>query len=375
MKIARLGSFVVVSIAVLAGCSGGSSSDFGIPGDGTGAVGSGSGTSPGQFSGGGGSDGGVGGSGAACATSTATGELSPVDLVFMFDKSGSMGNIPSGSSMSKFDAVKAGLLTFAADPSSSGMNAQLTFFGQGSGSAFCSASTYTSNVKVPITSLPDTTALSGGFSGVSPNGSTPTQAAIDGAIAQAQALATAHPDHKVAVVMLTDGLPQGCSDDGDINPAANDAHAAFVGTPSIPTYVIGVGDLKSNLDTLASQGGTTSAYILTDTNTAMTDTQLIDALTSIRGKTASCDFALPAPPNGETLDINAVNVEYTPSGGSTQTLTYSKDCASGDGWHYDNPDAPTQIQLCANTCNEVKSQATGKVDIAFGCATKGGVAR
>ncbi|MGH7281103.1 MAG: vWA domain-containing protein, partial [Polyangiaceae bacterium] len=357
----------------LAGCSGGSSSDFPGSGDGNGAIGNGS--SPGQFSGGSGGDGGVGGVTAACATSTASGELSPVDLVFMFDKSGSMDTTPSGSSMSKFEAVKGGLLTFAADPGSAGMSAQLTFFGQGSGSAFCSAGTYTSNVKVPDTSLPDTTALAGGFSGVSPNGSTPTQAATDGAIAQAQALASAHPDHKVAVVMLTDGLPQGCSDDSDINPAATDAHAAFVGTPSIPTYVIGVGDLKTNLDTLASQGGTTSAYILTDTNTAMTNTQLIDALTSIRGKTASCDFSLPSPPDGKKLDINAVNVQFTPSGGATQTLTYSKDCSSGDGWHYDNASAPTQIVLCDNTCNEVKSQATGKVDIAFGCATQGGVAR
>lgn len=375
MKLARpvLGCLGSSLALLLAACSGTPSSDFG-GGSGTGDNGLGNGQSPGAFTSGSGGDGGVGGTSAACATSTVSGALSPVDLVFMFDKSGSMGNTPSGSSMSKFEAVKGGLLTFAADPASAGMNAQLTFFGQGSGSAFCSASTY-SSVKVPATALPDTSALSGGFAGVSPNGSTPTQAALDGAIAQAQTLATAHPDHKVAVVMLTDGYPQGCSDDNDINPAANDAHAAFTGTPSIPTYVIGVGDLKANLDTLASQGGTTSAYILTDTNTAMTNSQLITALSSIRSKTASCDFPLPSPPNGETLDINAVNVEYTPAGGTTETLTYSKDCATGDGWHYDNPSAPTQIELCANTCNTVKTQATGKVDIAFGCATKGGVAR
>jgi hypothetical protein len=293
----------------------------------------------------------------------------------MFDKSGSMDQVPSGSSMSKFEAVKAGILTFAADPTSTGMSAQLTFFGQGSGSAFCSAATYTSNITVPSASLPDSTLLAAGFSGVSPAGSTPTQAAIDGAIAQANTLAAAHPDHKVAVVMLTDGLPQGCSDDSDITPASNDAAAAFAASPSIPTYVIGVGDLKTNLDTLAAAGGTSSSYILTDTNTATTNTELIAALASIRGKTASCDFALPAPPTGQTLNIDAVNVQYTPTSGAPETLTYNKDCTGGDGWHYDDASAPTQIDLCANTCNTVKTQATGKVSIAFGCATKGGVVR
>ena len=360
--------------SVLAACSSGSSSSFGAGSPDNGALGNGS--SPGVFSGPSNSpnDGGLGGL-AACATSTASGQLAPVDLVIMFDKSGSMDQVPGGSSLSKFEAVKAGILTFAADPTSSGMSAQLTFFGQGSGSAFCSAATYTSSVKVPSTALPDSTLLAAGFAGVTPDGSTPTEAALGGAIAQAQTLAKAHPDHKVAIVMLTDGLPQGCSDDSNIAPASNEAAAAFAATPSLPTYVIGVGDLKTNLDTLAAAGGTSSSYILTDTNTATTNTELLAALASIRGKTASCDFPLPAPPNGQKLDIDAVNVQYSAASGPPETLTYNKDCTGGTGWHYDDADAPTQIVLCADTCSAVKSEATGKVSIAFGCATQGGVAR
>jgi hypothetical protein len=377
MKLRSPVSVVVGSAValVLAACSSGSDSQFPGATNSSGAIGNGA--SQGGLSGGSNNspgDGGLGGL-AACATSTASGALAPVDLVLMFDKSGSMDQVPSGSSMSKFEAVKAGLLTFAADPSSTGMTAQLTFFGQGSGTAFCSASTYTSNVTVNSTALPDTTALAGGFSGVTPDGSTPTQAAIDGAIAQAQTIAAAHPDHKVAIVMLTDGLPQGCSDDSNITPASNDAQAAFSAATSIPTYVIGVGDLKTNLDTLAAAGGTSSAYILTDTNTATTNTELIAALGSIRGKTASCNFALPAPPTGQTLNVDAVNVQYTDTSGTTQTLTYDQNCTSGDGWHYDDATNPKEIDLCANTCNTVKTQATGKVSIAFGCATQGGVPR
>ncbi len=373
MKIGRPLALAFASsvVLVLAACSSGSDSQFPGGTNSSGAIGNGA--SSGGLGGGGSNapgDGGLGGL-AACATSSASGALAPVDLVLMFDKSGSMDQTPSGSSMSKFQAVKAGLLTFAADPSSSGMTAQLTFFGQGSGSAFCSASTYTSGITTKSTALPDSTVLSAGFSGVSPDGSTPTQAALDGAIAQARALATANPTHKVAIVMLTDGLPQGCSDDSDITPAANDAKAAFSAATSIPTYVIGVGDLKTNLDTLAAAGGTSSAYILTDTNTATTNSELIAALGSIRGKTATCNFALPAPPTGETLDVDAVNVQYTDTSGTTQTLTYDENCTSGDGWHYDDVNNPKEIDLCANTCNTVKTQATGKVSIAFGCATQG----
>ena len=70
-----------------------------------------------------------------------------------------------------------------------------------------------------------------------------------------------------------------------------------------------------------------------------------------------------------------MNVVYTPPGGQGQPLTYNKDCSGdGSGWHYDNPAAPTKIQMCQTSCNAVKSGA-GKVDIVLGCATLGGVAR
>ena len=43
--------------------------------------------------------------------------------------------------------------------------------------------------------------------------------------------------------------------------------------------------------------------------------------------------------------------------------------ASGDGWYYDNPAAPTQIILCPSTCTAVEGDMTGEVDVTLGCTT------
>ena len=60
-------------------------------------------------------------------------------------------------------------------------------------------------------------------------------------------------------------------------------------------------------------------------------------------------------------------------GNPVLALSYNKDCTGGTGWHYDNLAAPANIELCKATCDAVKATAGGKVSIAFGCATKGGV--
>ena len=43
-------------------------------------------------------------------------------------------------------------------------------------------------------------------------------------------------------------------------------------------------------------------------------TAFIDALNAIRGTKLACEYLIPAPPPGEKLDFNKVNVEHTPPG-------------------------------------------------------------
>lgn len=90
----------------------------------------------------------------------------------------------------------------------------------------------------------------------------------------------------------------------------------------------------------------------------------------------SCTLPVPAPPPGETLDPNRVNVAISSvsdaSGKHTLgRVTGADQCESG-GWYYDNTDAPTEIRLCQSSCDEMNGAADDVrgADVVFGCATQ-----
>lgn len=86
-----------------------------------------------------------------------------------------------------------------------------------------------------------------------------------------------------------------------------------------------------------------------------------------------CSYEIPPPPAGEEFDPNRVNVEYTPGGGGApQTIPNvgTLDRCTGDGWYYSgDPAAPDGVELCPSTCSRIEVDTTGRVDVAFGCAT------
>jgi hypothetical protein len=88
----------------------------------------------------------------------------------------------------------------------------------------------------------------------------------------------------------------------------------------------------------------------------------------------SCDYAIPAPPEGETLDPTKVNVLYTPGGGMQQPIYNvpggAADCGPEGGWYYDDPESPTKILICPATCEVLQADTMGQVDVEFGCATQ-----
>lgn len=355
----------LVSALVLACGSSGDDSKFGDPnGDGTNTSSSGSlggsGTSGGNGSSGGASGGLVG---QACATSSASGTAEPVSLVFMIDRSGSMKFNPSPNP--KWDSVVTGLKSFFGDGRSAGLSAAAQVFPQGSNQ--CTVANYQTAL-VPMTALPDTGGVIGkalDANGPNKDFNTPTVPAVQGAVFQAQQLKAA--GKKTAVVLVTDGEPNGCN-----STVQSSATAAGGGLPDIRTYVIGVGDQLDNLNTIAAGGGTTKAVFISTTSPQQITTDFVNALGEIRKQALSCDYALPAPPSGEQLDTGRVNVQWTPNGGAAQTLDYSADCAGGKGWRYDNPSNPTRILICDASCTDVLGNAQGKIDIVFGCKTQGG---
>ncbi len=356
-----LGAVGMLTIA----CGSSGSSEFKDPnmlGDGTQNGGPGSGL--GGSSGSSGSSGNPGSvtPGSACANSNAGSNALPVYLVFMFDRSGSMNEDQ------KWTSCVAGLKGFFSDPSSQGLQASMAFFRQNDE---CNAAAY-ANPAVAMHPLPDGTLFAAQLDASRPGGGTPTLPAVQGAIQYAQQVkAGLQNGEKVVVVLVTDGEPNDCN-----STPQNVAAAAAAVASTIPTYVIGVGPSLQNLNAIATGGGTAPAIMVATSNPAQITQDLQNAIGQIKAKALGCDYTLPSPPNGQALDVNAVNVNYTPGGGQSQTLPYSRDCADPNGWHYDNPNTPSRVQMCPGICDKLKAdQSGGKLDIIFGCKTQGGIPR
>jgi hypothetical protein len=87
-----------------------------------------------------------------------------------------------------------------------------------------------------------------------------------------------------------------------------------------------------------------------------------------------CEWEIPAPPMGETFDRNAVNVNFTPSGGKSQTIfavDSEGECTQQfGGWYYDNASPPTRVIACPQSCAVMQSDDGARVEVLFGCARK-----
>jgi hypothetical protein len=235
---------------------------------------------------------------------------------------------------------------------------------------------------VDVATLPGAaTALVASLTQHMPDGLTPTAAALSGAISHAQARARVYPTHRVAVLLATDGEPSECTPD-DIPGVAQIAAAGFAGTPAISTYVIGVFGpddqvgSEANLNMLAAAGGTRTAFII-NTNQDV-EPQFVTALNTVRSSGLSCQFAVPTlVADGGQIDYYSVNVEFTTGSGQTVTIGNVKNRASCSatqgGWYYDvDPTTgatPRTISICDTSCNQLKADVTGQVNILLGCKT------
>ena len=88
----------------------------------------------------------------------------------------------------------------------------------------------------------------------------------------------------------------------------------------------------------------------------------------VSGAKVSCDFPIPPPPMGETIDLKTVVVEYTPGDGSPaqqyKQVADSTLCTP-DSFYIDA--ASNTIFLCQDTCTSVQKDAAAKIAVLFGC--------
>jgi hypothetical protein len=327
--------------------------------------------------------------GGACAGEDFTADELPLDMYIMLDQSGSM------SDANKWGAVTSALTQFVQSSDTVGIGVGLGYFPiatgtqcplqclsnaecgscgpcfqpvpqipgfcMNAGGDSCDINDY-ATPEVPIAVLPGVAnAIVGSMSGHGPSGGTPTSAAIDGAITYARAYAQATPQHVVIAVLATDGDPTSCDTNlGNIQAiAANGVN----GSPSIMTFVIGVGGSLSNLNAIAQAGGSGSAFLV-DTNSNVTQ-QFIDALNQIKGAALGCTYSIPVPTMGNP-DYDSVNVYY--NGQPIPKVAGASACpTNGNGWYYDDPTNPTKITLCDATCATVTGDDTATVSIKLNC--------
>ncbi len=97
-----------------------------------------------------------------------------------------------------------------------------------------------------------------------------------------------------------------------------------------------------------------------------TDIFTLMALGVIEGAAVPCEFDIPEPPPGETLDLATVQVTYSSSGQLVATfdqVASLADCTPNS--FYIEAD---KIKLCPDACTTVQSDENAEVDILYGCA-------
>jgi hypothetical protein len=213
-----------------------------------------------------------------------------------------------------------------------------------------------------------------------PGGLTPTVPALQGTLDHARAWALAHPEHTVAALLATDGLPTECGVQEQtggtetINQVLSIARAGVALTPSIRTFVIGVfqpGDQASinNTNAIAQAGGTVQAAVVE--NNGEVERDFLDALRTVKDTAAPCRLALSA---SERLDYTRVNVQVDAGDGMRTMLPYVEGlvgCAARpEGWYYYTPadGAARSLELCPGICQVVKSAPSAGLQLEVGCA-------
>lgn len=374
--------------------------------DGSGVNSGGSGNSGGSSNGGNAGDtfggttgidanGGSGGLPNGCAGDRYDGEPVPLDILILLDRSGSMDE--SG----KWGAVTSSINTFLTSVTGDGVAVGITFFpvpwstnpnlpAACTSNAECGAygpclpgfnkcnggllgitdscvSVDYTQPRVGITPLPGAASqIQQAMASESPGGdTTPIAPALKGVHDYAAVWAQAHTDHQVVVVLATDGEPNNCTDNS-VSTSAGYAAAALGANPSVKTFVIGIGDLGV-LNTIAQQGGTDSAYIVSSGNAGQ---GFLDAMNEIRGA-VSCQYKIPTPTEGNP-NPDKVNVGITQQGMEQEVVPQVSGpgaCVGQPGWYYDNPSNPTQILLCPASCDIVEYSENVVVDVVIGCDT------
>ena len=303
-----------------------------------------------------------------CHAESREGKGLPIDFYFVVDKSTSMGN--DAGMQSRWSAMTNALNTFVRSPSSAGLGAGLNFFPKTAGSgALCNVNDYRVP-DVPIGLLPGVAPqIAASLAAQRLSSGTPTTPALEASLAYAKAEKIARATRDVAVVLVTDGLPTGCSSTAE--NAATVARTYAMGSPQVRTYVLGIGSAISNLNLIAQAGATAPAHLIESGGEA----ELVAAFSAIRDNSITCEYQIPIRAE-EPLDYSLVNIQVRvgANGGFMQVgkVRDAAACGPTGGWYYDQPvppanPPPSKITLCQATCDPLMQTPGSHLDMLVGC--------
>lgn len=266
-------------------------------------------------------------------------ERVPPNVFLVIDRSGSMGNpISDGSSTSKWDDMRSAVGQLVSTYNSQ-INLGLSLFNS---DGDCGAGKI--DTAVGANNGPTITSQ---LQQTSPGGNTPTAATLDYVIQNAS---LSDPTRQNVVVLATDGQPN--CDDTDVEGRIS---TLYNGTPSVKTFVIGVGDgTASNPDLLNSwavaghtdRSGATKYY---QSNSA---SELDSAFQSIAGGLASCTFALSTTPPDPTQLYVWLDNAMVPAD-STNGYTLSG----------------MTLTLNGTSCDTLTTDTSAQLRVIYGCST------
>jgi hypothetical protein len=302
-----------------------------------------------------------------CITGSRPVRAVQIDLTFMLDKSRSMEDRVAGSSLTKWQAVSSALDSFLNAPLSAGLKAGISFFPRQDGARdLCSPADYTYPV-VDFDLLPGVaTSIKKAIAVQTLLSGTPMTPALEGAHLDALRYWHDHPADTLAVVLVTDGIPHQCSSSVATTAAVAATHSATQ-TPSVKTYVLGVGPSLGSLNAIAAAGGTSAAYLVDKGG----ESSLLAALEAIRTSALACEYVFP-PGTNTRFDLATVTTQTGVDAGPTAVdrVDSAEACAGGPGWFYDtsaDQATPTRITLCPSSCTPLVEGTDSHLDVRVGC--------
>ena len=337
-------TMALAATILLAGCLG---EDPSHGGGGSGGTGSGNGTGSGS---------GIPQEPQGCGKQTFTVAASKVspNIMMTVDESGSMKDPIAGSNMSKWTALQGAVNNLLGQYAGSAQWG-LSIFPHDAANS-CSPG----QVDIAVGANTTMSILSklNGLTDATIGGNTPTNDTLKAELGAAAGLADATKANYV--LLMTDGEPN-CG--GDDNAVAATIAQLYAQTPSVRTFVVGIGDGTSSnpkaLNAWAEAGHTQRAGAATEYYQVNNTADLQKAFTDIINGVASCTYGLSMKPADATLIVAYINGVAVPQD-ATNGTTYDPGSNS--------------IVFHGTSCDQIKTGASSALDIVYGCP-QGPIAR